>query len=100
MNKTDILSILPAIHNIDKKKMKHGENGFSKYQVLKILKLDNSKGNYKKINDCIDMGFLSQVNHNPPEFLPDREKIWKFWNETPIGIEAKKMLEDHAVVLE
>ena len=101
MNKNDLVEFLPGIHNMDKKKPKKiGQTGYSKYQVLKICNVDPSKGNYKKVNECIDMGFLTQVNDNPPEFLPDKNKIWSFWKSTPSGKECKRMIEDHAAVFE
>jgi hypothetical protein len=94
MNKNDLIEFLPWIHNLDQKR------GMSKYEILKRMNIDTSKHNYRKIAECIDMGFLRQVSNNPPEFVPDREKIWNFWRETPSGLQCKNMIEDHAVVLE
>lgn len=101
MNKTDLIDFLPSIHNIDNKKPKKiGQLGYSKYQILKSCKLDPSKGNYTKVNECIDIGFLKQVNDNPPEFTPDKNKIWNFWKNTPSGQECKKMIGHHVAVFE
>ncbi len=101
MNKNDIVKFLPSIHNMDTKEpKKRGLIGYSKYQILKICNEDINKGNYKKVNECIDMGFLKKVNDDPPEFIPDKNKIWKFWKNTPSGQESKKMIGQHLAVFE
>lgn len=101
MKRKDLLEFLPNIHNMNPKKIKKiGQKGFSKYQILKACCLDPSQGNYKKINECIDMGFLVEVNDNPPEYIPNENKIWSFWKKTPAGEECKNMIKKHAALFE
>lgn len=96
MNETEILKFLPNIHNIDYKILnKDEQKGFTKYQILNSCDLLTNQKNCKKIDECVDMGFLKQVNNNPPEYIPDKNKIWSFWKKTPVGEECKNMIKEH-----
>lgn len=104
MNKSDLLEFIPSLHNIDEKEIKNiqkdGQKGLTKYQILKLLCLESNQGNYKKLNECIVVGLLKCVNDNPPQFLPDRDRIWEFWNENPVGSQCMEMMKRHTVILE
>lgn len=101
MNKNDLIELLPRIHNLNMKSLKKkGQKGFTKYQVLTKIGIEPNTNNYRKLTECIDMGFLVLVNDNPPEYKPDRDKIWDFWKQTPSGSECKKMIEGHVVTFE
>lgn len=99
MNKNDIIEFLPTLHNMQYR-IEKGQKGLTKYQLCKALKMGPSRSDYTKINECIIMGLIKQVNDNPPEFLPDKNKIWEFWKNTPAGQESIKMIGDHAAVFE
>lgn len=101
MTNTNIIEFISIIHNIDVKKLKKTEQkGFTRYQILNLCGMDTNRWNYKKINECIDMGFLKRVKDNPPEFLPEKGNIWDFWKKTPQGRESKKMIAEHVAVFE
>lgn len=101
MKRKDILEFIPIIHEMNPKKMKKiGQKGFSKYQILKSCDLRTNQNNYNKIDECIVMGFLIEVNDNPPEFIPDKNKIWSFWKKTPTGIICKNMIKNHLALFE
>lgn len=97
MKKTDIITLLPVLHNLDIGKYKEKKaKGLNKYQLIRILFDEGRSGNYyAKIEELIDMGFLEKVNDKPPEFIPDKVKIWEFFEETPIGDEILDMVRDH-----
>jgi hypothetical protein len=101
MNRKDLVGFLPLLHSINEKEIKNlqkaGQKGLGRYQILRFLKRDTAqlKQAYSIINECIDMGLLKRVNDNPPEFLPEKEKIWKLWKETPCGIKCIEMVNNH-----
>ena len=84
MNQDDLVKILPALYNKIRKPK-------SRYEILKILGIPTSTQNYKKIDECRDMGFLKC--DTPNQFTADRERIWDFWNKTPIGKEIFAMFD-------
>ena len=91
MNEVDLARFLPAIYNlIDRPK--------TRYDILKTLKLQPSTQNYRKIDECIDMGFLKKKNLNPQTFIADRERIWEFWKKAPIGKVVLEMVSDRTVL--
>lgn len=103
MNNSDLLEFLPCLHCIDKEEIKNiqkeGQRGFTKYQILKLLSINTSTQNYGKLNECIVKGFLKCVNDNPPQFLPDKDKIWEFWKETGFGAKCMEMVGEHSITL-
>lgn len=102
MQDDDILKILPKLYNIPDEEIKkainkgkkEGQKGLSRYQIVDMCMLGCSKRIYGKLNEFIVMGFLVQVNNNPPEFQIDKEKIWEFCKETDIGKNWVEMVED------
>ena len=91
MNEMDIIRILPALYNLISKPM-------TRYDILKKLGLQpNTARNYKKIDECIDMGFLKKKDPSTQLFVADRERIWRFWKQTPIGKIIFDMFNDRTV---
>lgn len=91
MNEIDLLKFLPAIYvNVGSPK--------TRYDILKTLGLSTSTQNYKKIDECIAMGFLKKKNSSPETFVADRGVIWDSWKKTPMGKKILDMISDNTIV--
>lgn len=91
MNEIDIIRILPALYNLINKPM-------TRYDILKKLGLQpNTARNYKKIDECIDMGFLKKEDPSKQFFVADKERIWDFWKKTPSGKVIYDMFNERTV---
>lgn len=88
----DLIKILPKIYNLIDKPT-------SRFEILRKIGLDpNTKKNYTKIDECIDMGFLQREKLNSQTFKADKKRIWHFWNETPIGKDIMKMVDSNSLL--
>lgn len=92
MEQADLLIFLLDIHNL-------GDSPKSKLEICMALNRSRGGKNYRKIDELTTMGLLVQVNSNPPRFVPDRKKIWKFWKETPLGKKAIDFIAEHYTII-
>lgn len=75
MNINDLLITLPQLYLNVRKPTKRSE-------ILKILKLEHTTRNYKKLENLVNLGFL--LVESPGVLKADRKKIKKFIQDNPI----------------
>lgn len=91
MNEVDLIKFLPGIYNLINKPK-------TRYDILKTLGMQTSTQNYKKIEECIDMGFLKRDKSSSQTFVADRDRIWDFWKKTPLGRKVLEMIDDQTIL--
>ena len=94
MDETEIVSLIPKLFLMKDAK--------SKYEIVIELNMCLGGKSYKKVEELISYGFLEKIEVNPPKFEVTercRDRIWKFFNNTPIGDDIMRMVEARKIII-